>query len=235
MCGISGFVLGQATVPERELTERLRAMVSTLRHRGPDNVATWTDGVAGLGHNRLAVIDLSPSANQPMFSVDGKIGIVFNGEIYNFRNLRSELESLGYSFWTHSDTETIVYGYKAWRCGVFEKLRGMFAVAIWGRSARRHVLARDRVGKKPLYHTTTRDGFLFGSEIKALLTWPTVERQPDLMAIDQYLTFQYVPSPRTAFAGIAKLAPAHYIVLEIGTDGVLSEPRLTRYWALRLQ
>lgn len=232
MCGISGFVLRERNYPEPELNKRLWAMVTTLRHRGPDHQAIWTDGVAGLGHDRLSIIDLSPSANQPMFSADGKVAVVFNGEIYNFLDLRRELEAAGYIFKTRSDTETIIYGYKAWGGDVFKRLRGMFAIAIWDRGERRLVLARDRVGKKPLYYARMRDAFVFGSEIKALLTWPTVERRPDLTAIDQYLTFQYVPSPRTAFAGISKLPPAHYMELEVSAGGILSDARLTRYWAL---
>lgn len=232
MCGISGFIVKERQLSEAELYARLRATNHVLRHRGPDHEGAWTDGQVGLGNTRLSIIDLSPAGHQPMASADGQIRVSFNGEIYNFPELREELIAAGYTFRSRSDTEVIVYGYDAWDCDVFSRLRGMFAVAIWDNRRRRLVLARDRIGEKPLYYTFTRDAFLFASEIKGILTWPTVERNPDFTAIDYYLTYQYVPAPWTAFAGIRKLPTAHYMLVEPAADGSFGEPRLVRYWRL---
>ena len=170
MCGIGGFLLSATTSPREELESRLWAMVATLRHRGPDDEGVWTDDRAGLAHARLSIIDLSPTGRQPMASADGTVWVTFNGEIYNFVEIRRELEKAGYRFRSRSDTEVIVNGWHAWGPRVFSRLRGMFALAIWDRRSQRLVLARDRIGKKPLYYAATADAFLFGSEIKALLS-----------------------------------------------------------------
>ncbi len=154
-----------------------------------------------------------------MGSSDGRVWISYNGEIYNFMELRAELEAKGYVFRSRSDTEVIIYGYLAWGEHVFTRLRGMFAIALWDKSARKLLLGRDRFGKKPLYYTCSNGLLLFGSEIKALLTWPNVDRTPDHVAIDQYLSLQYVPAPRTAFAAIRRIPNAHYLVVEPTGDG----------------
>jgi asparagine synthase (glutamine-hydrolysing) len=231
MCGIGGFLLSGATLPRNEIESRLWAMVATLRHRGPDDEGVWSDDIAGLAHARLSVIDLSPAGHQPMASADRTVWITFNGEIYNFAEVRRDLGEAGYRFRSQSDTEVIVNGWHAWGPRIFSRLRGMFALAIWDRRSRRLVLARDRIGKKPLYYAATADAFLFGSEIKALLAWPGLPREPDLSTIDRYLTWGYVPAPHTAFEGIRKLAAAHYLVVEAGVDGFV-EPELVRYWRL---
>src|SRR5579871_4397870 len=214
MCGIGGFLwvgAGPAPVdPERSL----RQMSAAMHNRGPDDNGTWHDQTCGLAHARLAIIDLSPAGHQPMGSADGRVWLSYNGEIYNFMELRAQLEAKGYLFRSRSDTEVIICGYLAWGEDVFSRLRGMFAIALWDKAERKLLLARDRVGKKPLYYSQLGDFVVFGSEIKALLTWPALDRAPDLVAIDQYLTFQYVPAPRTAFASVRKLPAAHY--LEIG-------------------
>jgi asparagine synthase (glutamine-hydrolysing) len=207
-------------------------MVATLRHRGPDDEGIWTDCRAGLAHARLSIIDLSPAGHQPMASADGTAWITYNGEIYNFAEIRQELEALGYPFRSRSDTEVIVNGWHAWGPKVFSRLRGMFALAIWDRRSRRLILARDRLGKKPLYYAPTTRAFLFGSEIKTVLAWPGLSRTADLSAIDSYLTFGYVAAPQTAFDGIRKLPAAHYLVIETLPDGTLGEPELVRYWCL---
>jgi asparagine synthase (glutamine-hydrolysing) len=207
-------------------------MIGTLRHRGPDDEGVWSECRVGLAHARLSIIDLSPAAHQPMGSADGTAWITYNGEVYNFAEIRQELEALGYAFRSRSDTEVIINGWHAWGPKIFSRLRGMFALAIWDRRSRRLVLARDRLGKKPLYYALTPTAFLFGSEIKAVLAWPGMERAADLEAIDGYLTFGYVTAPRTAFAGIRKLPAAHYLTLEALPDGSLAEPRLERYWRL---
>jgi len=232
MCGIGGFLLTRATLPRHELESRLWAMIATLRHRGPDDEGVWTDDRAGLAHARLSIIDLSPAGHQPMGSADESVWITFNGEIYNFVEIRRDLEAAGYRFRSRSDTEIIVSGWHAWGPKIFSRLRGMFALAIWDRRSRRLILARDRIGKKPLYYVATAEAFLFGSEIKALLTWPGVRRAPDLGAIDRYLTWGYVPAPHTAFAGVCKLPAAHYLVIDGCPGGGLTEPELVRYWRL---
>src|SRR5271169_4647597 len=214
MCGIAGFVTAGAIPRGAELEARLWRMIAPLRHRGPDDEGVWTDGRAGLAHARLSIIDLSPAGHQPMVSADGTAWITYNGEIYNFAEIRRELEALGYPFRSRSDTEVIVNGWHAWGPKVFSRLRGMFALAIWDRRSQRLILARDRLGKKPLYYAATATAFLFGSEIKALLAWPGVPRAADLSAIDRYLTLAYVPAPDTAFVGIRKLPAAHYLVVE---------------------
>ena len=232
MCGISGFLLPQATSSHRDLEARLWAMIAMLRHRGPDDEGVWTDRRAGLAHARLSIIDLSSAGHQPMASADETAWITYNGEIYNFAEIRRELEAAGYGFRSRSDTEVIVNGWQAWGEKVISRLRGMFALAIWDRRSHRLILARDRIGKKLLYYTSCGDSLLFASEIKALLTWPGLPRTPDLSAIDRYLTLGYVPSPQTAFAGISKLPPAHYLVVDARPEGGLGEPELVRYWRL---
>jgi asparagine synthase (glutamine-hydrolysing) len=232
MCGIGGFLLAHSTIPRGAAELRLWRMIATLRHRGPDDEGVWTDGQAGLAHARLSIIDLSPAGHQPMVSADGAAWITYNGEIYNFAEIRQELEALGYRFRSRSDTEVIVNGWQAWGPKIFSRLRGMFALAIWDRRSRRLILARDRLGKKPLYYAPTAKAFLFGSEIKALLTWPGMSRAANLSAIDSYLTFGYVTAPQTAFDGVRKLPAAHYLVLEALPDGSLGEPELVRYWRL---
>ncbi len=232
MCGIAGFVSAGAAPATAELEARLWRMIALLRHRGPDDEGVWTDGSAGLAHARLSIIDLSPAAHQPMASADGSVWITYNGEVYNFAEIRRELTALGYRFRSRSDTEVIVNGWHAWGPRIFPRLRGMFALALWDRPARRLILARDRVGKKPLYWALTRSGLVFGSEIKALHAWPDVPRIPDLGAIDHFLTLQYVPAPMTAFAGVGKLPAAHYLSVALDRDGTLGEPELVRYWEL---
>ncbi len=232
MCGIAGFVLAQPSLPQAEIETRLWAMTGTIKHRGPDDQAVWTDGHAGLAQARLAVIDLSAAANQPLSSQDGSVWLTYNGEVYNFAEIRRDLESLGYLFRSRGDAEVIANGWHAWGPRVLERMRGMFALALWDRRSRRLILARDRLGKKPLYYAPAGSAFLFGSEIKALLAWPNLARRPNLAAIDQYLTLQYVPSPDTAFAGIHRLPPAHYLVISADGEGGWRDPELVRYWEL---
>jgi asparagine synthase (glutamine-hydrolysing) len=232
MCGIAGVLLPQATLPRAELETRLWAMTEAVRHRGPDDQEIWTDGQVGLVQARLAIIDLSAAANQPIASQDGSVWLTFNGEIYNFAEIRADLEKLGYVFRSRGDAEVIANGWHAWGARVLDRMRGMFALALWDQRARKLILARDRLGKKPLYYAPTRHGLLFGSEIKALLTWPGLARTANLSAIDHYLSLQYVPAPETAFTGIFRLPAAHYLVVSPDSEGAWRDMELVRYWRL---
>jgi asparagine synthase (glutamine-hydrolysing) len=232
MCGIAGVLLPHAALPAAEIEARLWRMIATIRHRGPDDEGVWTDGLCGLGHARLSIIDLSPAGHQPIGTADGAVWLTYNGEIYNFAQIREELAALGYAFRSRTDSEVIVNGWHAWGPALFPRLRGMFALALWDRRSRRLVLARDRLGKKPLYYAPAGTGFLFGSEIKALLAWPGLARSPNLGAIDDYLSLQYVPAPDTAFAGICKLPAAHYLTVEAEPAGGWHMAEPVRYWEL---
>ena len=232
MCGIAGAVWCD---PSRAIDNAtLRRMTDVLRHRGPDDEgyfsAAYTTrppydplpGVA-LGHRRLAIIDLA-GGHQPMTNEDGSIQVVFNGEIYNYRDLRRRLEGGGHTFLTGSDTETIIHLYEDQGVDFARHLNGMFALAIWDANHRRLVLARDRLGKKPLVYRWEQSRLLFASELKSILQVPGVPREIDPQALDEYLTYQYVPHPLTIFKGIAKLPPGHIAVY---ANGKLA---IDRYW-----
>ncbi len=228
MCGMAGALLMRArSVPVGELRRRATAMASILHHRGPDGYGVWADSYVALAHTRLAIIDTTNAASQPMHDVTNTVHIVFNGEIYNFLELRAELKADGYEFRNRSDTEVLVNGYRKWGTDLFSKLVGMFAIAIWDSRQKRLVLARDRFGEKPLYYAERPDAFVFGSEIKALLTWPNMPRQPDMAGLHDYLTFGFTLGPGTAFAGIGRLQPAHFLVLDVG-----KRPHVQRYWQI---
>ena len=201
-------------------------MCDLLAHRGPDGAGTWVEGPVGLGHRRLAIIDLSESGRQPMQAAEGRTWITFNGEIYNFLELRSRLAQRGHRFRTQTDTEVLLAAYREYGVECVKHLRGMFAFAIWDESVRRLFLARDRVGKKPLHYFLDRDGICFASEPKAFLADDAFTPAADLQALSHYLSYQYVPSPFSAFRGVAKLPPAHYLTIEGG------ELAITRYWSL---
>lgn len=226
MCGIAGIVRIDGGPAGGEL---LRAMTSALAHRGPDGDGFFCEGPVGLGHRRLAIIDLA-TGDQPMASDDGSSVIIFNGEIYNFRELRRELEGRGATFRTSSDTEVILRAYEAWGVECLPRLRGMFAFAVWDKAQRRLFLARDRVGIKPLVYAWDGRRLLFGSEIKALLEDAAVPRELDWEALRDFLTLHYIPSPRTIFRSIRKLPPASYLLLDLGRA---EPPEIHRYWDLR--
>jgi len=218
VCGIAGFV-GQG---DRDLLER---MVGTLVHRGPDDQGLWVEPGIGLGMRRLSIIDL-PGGRQPMANEDEALRVVFNGEIYNFRALRSDLLERGHRFRTQSDTEVLLHLYEEAGAASVERLRGMFAFALWDASRKTLFLVRDRLGKKPLFYWHNNGLFLFASEIKALLCHPAVSRDVDWEAFHHYLAFGYTPGDRSIFAGIRKLPPGHIAIMR---DGVLT---LQRYWTL---
>ncbi len=224
MCGLAGIVY-EAT--ERRVDEGVLArMCDTITHRGPDDHGIWSHAGAGLGHQRLSIIDLSPAGHQPMCNEDGSIWTVYNGEIYNFQELRRELIERGHSFRSRTDSEVLVHLYEEEEDDLVERLEGMFAFAIWDVRRRRLLLARDRIGKKPLKYAHVPGGLVFASELKAILASGLVGREVELAAIDQYLSFHYVPSPGTGFAAIRKLPPAHRLIWENG------QTRIERYWSL---
>jgi len=226
MCGIAGFYNHRSGAPaDRSL---VGAMTEAIRHRGPDDDGFLVDGSLALGMRRLSIIDIA-GGHQPMANEDRTVQLVFNGEIYNHRALRADLESRGHRFRTRSDTEVIVHGYEDHGLGVLDRLNGMFGFALWDARARRLVLARDRLGIKPLYWTVTRDGLVFGSELKSLLLHPAVGRHLDGDALRQYLAWEYIPSPRTPFMGVHKLPAATILVVEKGAL------RTEVYWRLRAQ
>jgi asparagine synthase (glutamine-hydrolysing) len=206
MCGIAGFV-------GRGDQDTLQIMIDTLRHRGPDDQGVFVSDNIGLAHARLSILDLSTAGHQPMFSADKKIAVVFNGEIYNFLELKTELVKLNkYKFTSHTDTEVIIYGYQEWGEGVFAKLNGMFAIALYDRQQNKLVLARDRLGQKPLYYGVFGDTLIFASELKAIVKHPLFQKQLDLSAVNKYLFYEYVPTPQTIWQNISKLEPATFLV-----------------------
>lgn len=238
MCGICGF-----TGAEANDAPILKAMCDIIAHRGPDGEGQYLDKDIALGHRRLSLIDLE-NGNQPMIratsdkeaplsssaSEEYEIGdyvIVFNGEIYNYQDLQAELKELGYSFQTHSDTEVLLCSYIAWGKKLFDKVRGMFAFAIWDKKRETLFCARDFFGIKPFYYTTVNGRFIFASEIKSILEHPQVKRRLNTDALEQYLSFQYSVLPETFFKGIYKLAPAHYLEVKNGED-----PIIERYWQM---
>jgi asparagine synthase (glutamine-hydrolysing) len=223
MCGIAGRLNFDRHQPISE--DRLRAMTSTLAHRGPDADGFYVGTGIGLGHRRLSIIDLS-TGDQPLANEDQTVWVVFNGEIYNFPDIRRDLEQAGHRFRTHTDTEVIVHSYEEWGDRFVDRFRGMFAFALWDERRRRLLLVRDRLGVKPLYFAVTKTGVVFGSEIKALIEDPEVSRAWSLEALDAFLAFQYIPGPQTIFREIQKLPPGHLLVAENGRIAV------RQYWDL---
>lgn len=202
-------------------------MCGVQKHRGPDEEGMHFGPGVGLGHRRLSIIDLS-SGQQPMGSADGKDWLVFNGEIYNFQGLRDQLKAKGHVFRTKSDTEVILVGYREWGDKVVEKLSGMFAFALWDGGKKRLLVARDRMGKKPLYFADLPGRFLFASEMKSILCDPETPREVDPEAVDNYFSFGYIPAPLTIFKAVRKLRPGHYLTLEEGRP-----PEVRQYWDVR--
>lgn len=224
MCGIAGMVYGNQ---HRAVSlEDLRRMCDTLVHRGPDDEGFFVERNVGLSMRRLSIIDLI-TGHQPISNEDGRIWIVFNGEIYNYPELRKELEQKRHTFATNTDTEAIVHAYEEYGVECVQRLNGMFAFAIWDSRERRLVLARDRLGVKPLYYFCDDQCLVFGSELKAILAHREIPRGIDLEALDTFLTFEYIPAPLSIFRGIKKLPPGHMLILQ---DGKAS---IHQYWELR--
>jgi asparagine synthase (glutamine-hydrolysing) len=230
MCGIAGIVTTSTERPIDSLTGSLREMCRIMAHRGPDAEGFWSDDRAALGHRRLAIIDLTDSGRQPMTNEDGTLWITFNGEIYNFHELRDELVGHGHVFRSQSDTEAILHAYEQWGDDCVSHLRGMFAFAIWNTVTGKLVAIRDRRGKKPFFYSWDGRVFRFASELAAIVDDPSISREPDPQAIDYYLTWGYVPAPRTAFAAVHKLPPGN--VLTLDTKAPAPKPCIRRYWDL---
>ncbi|HKZ34415.1 MAG TPA: asparagine synthase (glutamine-hydrolyzing) [Patescibacteria group bacterium] len=218
MCGIAGFV-GKTS------KQNLTKMLALIKHRGPDGEGMYWSRQAGLGNRRLAIIDRKGGA-QPQTNEDQTLTITFNGEIYNFQDVRKDLARRGHRFKTHSDTEVILHAYEQYGPKCLQELNGMFAFAIWDSKRETLFAARDRLGIKPFFFTKTRNNFLFASEIKSLLTHPEVKREVNLNALSSYLTFRYVPEPETIFENIYHLPAGHYLMLKGG------ELIIRRYWTL---
>ena len=215
MCGIAGIF--HPDVPKPVDPARVEAMSDVLAHRGPDGSGVWTGPGVGFGHRRLAIIDLSDAAAQPMISADRREVVMFNGEIYNFREVRKELEAKGHVFRTESDTEVILAGWRQWGPECLARLNGMFAIALYDADDESLFLARDRLGVKPLFTAETSDGALiFASELKGLLAHPLMRRMPDPRAVEDYLAFGYVPDDASMIAGVRKLAAGHYLHIRRG-------------------
>ena len=228
MCGIYGAVSVRPIDPAAIVRSR-----DTLAHRGPDSDGLWCspDGRVCLAHRRLAVLDPSPHGAQPFASPDGSTVLVFNGEIYNFRALRAELESSGVRFRTRSDTEVLLHAWRRWGARCHDRFSGMFAFAIWDAASGTLFCARDRAGEKPLYWTRRGDTFAFGSELKSLLQTPGVSRDLDLESVAEFLHFGFVADPRSIWRGIHKLAPGHSLTVRLRPDGLhVGEP--SRWWDL---
>ncbi|HOX28634.1 MAG TPA: asparagine synthetase B, partial [bacterium] len=224
MCGICGIYNPWGL--DAEDGAALGRMTEVLAHRGPDDSGSRADSHAALGHTRLSIVDIDGGA-QPMGNEDGSVWAVFNGEIYNFEALRADLVKKGHRFHSRSDTETLVHGYETYGEDLVMKLDGMFAFAVWDSRSRRLLLARDRVGKKPLYYARAGGRLLFASEIKSILMHPRVSRAADHDSLMHIMSFQHVPGEATAFQGKRIMPPANFMV--VGGDGPVEEtPR--RYW-----
>lgn len=224
MCGIAGILQLDGSSPSGDI---LKKMTRTLSHRGPDGEGFYINGPVGLGHRRLSIIDLSDAGRQPMCNEDGSIWIIFNGEIYNFGQIRLVLLSRGHVFSSHTDSEVILHAYEEWGVECLQKFNGMFAFALWDGRHNRLWLVRDRLGIKPLFFCQLPNAMLFGSEIKAILEHPQVSRRVDLQALAYFLGLNYTPAPFTLFDSIRQLLPGHYML--IGADGKFED---VEYWDL---
>lgn len=224
MCGICG-VLSLSGEPVA--LNLITKMNSAISHRGPDGEGTWVNDQVGLGHRRLAIVDLSPSGHQPMSNETGDVLITYNGELYNHPQLRVELEALGHRYHSRSDAETIIHAYEEWGIACLNRFNGMFAFAIWDERHKQLFLARDRFGVKPLYYYYDGKKFIFGSEIKAILAYPGLSRSVCLSALNEYFTFQNVLTDLTLFEGVKILAPGHFMLLSLKQSPV---PDIHQYW-----
>ncbi len=233
MCGIAGFWNTERQISTEKIGNIVQNMCQSLIHRGPDDSGSWVDGEVGigLGHRRLSILDLSPEGHQPMLSANGRYVIVFNGEVYNFPELRKQLQSLGYSFRGHSDTEVMLSSFCEW--GVLEatkRFNGMFAFALWDRQERVLHLGRDRIGEKPLYYGWRGNTLIFASELKAFRAYPHSQPEINRDALALFLRFAYIPAPYSIYEGIYKLPPATLL----SWNGNTTHPQPLNYWSAKI-
>lgn len=224
MCGIIGF-----TNPKQNAESTLEAMMERIRHRGPDAGGKYLNGEIALGHRRLSIIDISEQGNQPIFNEDRSMVLVFNGEIYNYQDIREDLIKAGHTFKTETDSEVLIHGYEEYGKDLLNKLRGMFSFVIWDNNRHELFGARDFFGIKPMYYAEMNGTFMFGSEIKSFLPHPDFTKELNTAALEQYLTFQYSPTEDTFFKGVKKLLPAHYFLWKNGSLTV------ERYWDVHFE
>lgn len=224
MCGICGYI--EFDPSRRANPEWLSPMMDALTHRGPDDKGSLAQGHVALGHCRLSIIDLSQAGRQPMPNEDGTVWVVFNGEFYNFRDYTDILTAKGHVFRSHTDTEVLIHLYEEYGIECLSRMNGMFAFALWDRRKNEFFLVRDRMGVKPLHYAQTPHGLAFASEIKSLLCHPDVRREIDFQALHEYLSFEYVPAPRSIFKGIKKMMPGHYLYVKNG------ECVMRSYWSV---
>lgn len=227
MCGIAGILQLDGTAPPRSVLEK---MTNTLSHRGPDGEGFYLDDAIGLGHRRLSIIDLSDAGRQPISNEDGSVWVTFNGEIYNFLNIRTVLESRGHQFFSQTDSEVIVHAYEEWGLDCLQKFNGMFSFGLWDNRRKNLWLVRDRLGIKPLFYCPLPHAVLFASEIKAILEYPLVQRQLDLQALAYFLSLNYTPAPFTLFKPVRQILPGHFAM--IGMDGRINQKA---YWDVHYQ
>lgn len=236
MCGFAGFVDEKRRLSREERLSLVRSMNNAIRHRGPDDAGEWVDLNTGVtfGHRRLSILDLSPEGHQPKSSNCGRYMTIYNGEIYNFKELRKELQDLGHHFSGHSDTEVMLSAFSQWGVkAALSRLNGMFALALWDKEERRLFLARDRIGEKPLYYGWQGATFLFASELKALRVHPDFKEEISQSAVEQFVRFNYVPTPFSIFEGIYKLPPGTFLTLDLkDAQAVDREFRIESYWTL---
>ncbi len=228
MCGIAGTLHLRGSTPDPSIVARMSARMT---HRGPDAGGCYCDGPVAMAHRRLAIIDLE-GGHQPMTTPDGQLSVTFNGEIYNFEELRAQLQADGCHFQSQSDTEVILQLYQSQGIVGLSRLLGMYAFGLWDKPRRQLLLVRDRIGKKPVFYTTAGSHFAFASELQALLAHPGVSREIRPEALDAYLSYGYVPAPATIFAGVFKLLPGHYLTVQLPADGGEPELRTAPYWSL---
>lgn len=233
MCGIAGFVQFSKIHDSSRLKVCLQDMAGRLAHRGPDDSGIWVGEDVGFSHRRLAVFDPSTNASQPMLSPNRRYVLVYNGAIYNYQSVRTLLHQRGHKFRTESDTEVLLNGYIEWGTGVLDRISGMFAFALWDSQDQTLLLARDRLGEKPLYWTMNHQRLLFASEIKAFRGWPEFRPSPDLSAIHEFLTYQFVPNPKTGFQNVHKMPPATWMLVRKQADGGWKASEPTEYWTPR--
>lgn len=224
MCGITGWI-GLDSKRSNDGEPVLHAMCERMKHRGPDSEGLWTEGEVALGMRRLSIIDLH-TGQQPVYNEDRSVVVVMNGELYNFREVRADLEKRGHRFETNSDTEILPHLYEEFGESMLERINGMFAFALWDKTRRKLIIARDRFGEKPLYYGVFDNTLIFGSELKVLLENPRVETELNLDALRQYLSFDYVPAPASIYRNIFKLPAAHFLTVENGAV------KTARYWNL---